>query len=147
MEKLTIKYYKKVQEELKSYNEYIMGFSAEEQAKANEVDKLELNSTMYKIFLKRLILDKKVPFEEVVDRLPDIKLINKDEKTVSCVNYAFDMNETPITYKIVESFILTGKTDNFSEEISYDTSEDKIKVPFTLSELLSTTPYVKKHKK
>ena len=147
MEKLSIKYYEKIQKEQTKYNEYIKGFSAEEQAEANKVDTLAINSIMYKVFLKRLILDKKVPFEEVVDRLPDIKLINKDEKTVSCVNYAFDMDETPITYKIVESFILNGNVDNFSEEIFYDTSEDKIKVPFTLSELLSTTPYVKKHKK
>lgn len=147
MEKLSIKYYEKIQKEQTKYNEYIKKFNAEEQAEANKVDTLAINSIMYKVFLKRLILDKKVPFEEVVDRLPDIKLINKDEKTVSCVNYAFDMDETPITYKIVESFILNGNVDNFSEEIFYETSEDKIKVPFTLSELLSTTPYVKKHKK
>ena len=142
MEKLSIKYYEKIQKEQTKYNEYIKKFNAEEQAEANKVDTLAINSIMYKVFLKRLILDKKVPFEEVVDRLPDIKLINKDEKTVSCVNYAFDMDETPITYKIVESFILNGNVDNFSEEIFYETSEDKIKVPFTLSELLSTTPYV-----
>ena len=147
MEKVIIKGYEKSKAEFAKYEEYAMSFSAEERAEANKIDSLEINSTMYKVFLKRLILDTQVSFEEVVDKLPDITLINKDEKTVNCVNYAFDMDETPITYRIVESFILNGNVDNFSEEIFYDTSEDKIKVPFTLSELISTTPYVKKNKK
>ena len=136
----------KIINEVLKYNTYAHNFSIEEQEEASKIDSLEINSSMYKIFLKRLILDKHLKFEDVVDKLPDINLVYKDEKTVRCIEYAFGEEQIPMSYEIVKSLILTGKSDEFIEELYYATPDEPFKAPFTLNELISTTPFVKKRK-
>ncbi len=146
MENINTSGQNKIIKEALGYREYSSKYSDELQFEAAKIEVLPLNSTIYKIFIKKLILSENLKFEEVKDKLPEPALVNADEILVRKMNHIFGTDYEPISYQIIKSLILTGKTDEFNEELYYATPDEPIKAPFQLGELINTTPYVKKRK-
>ena len=146
MENINKVHEKKVIAEVLKYRDYASTFTQQSQDEASKVDALKLNSSMYKIFLKRLILDKHLKFDDVKEKLPDTELVNKDENFSKCINYIFGTNELPMSFQIIRSLILFDETADYTEEVYYETTEGPIKAHFTVEELISSTEYVKKRK-
>ena len=143
MENVNKVHEKKVIDEVLRYRDYASTFTQKSQDEAAKVDTLVLNSSMYKIFLKKLILNNNLEFKEVIAKLPDTELVNKDENFSNYINYIFGKDDEPMSFKVIRSLILTGKTDEFNEVVYYNTQEGELKAPFEINELISTTPYVK----
>ena len=120
---------------------------AESVNEARKVENIEIYSNIFKMFIMKLIIEKQLKFDEVVDKLPDAEMIKKDENTLRFINYIFGTDDTtPKSYEVIRSLILTGKTDEFNEVLHYATMDDPIKATFQVSELVNTTPYVKKRR-
>ena len=114
---------------------------------AAKIDRLQLYSSSFRIFLKRLIIEDKLRIDQVLTRIPSEEIISRDEKTTNLLNYVFRTDKKPLSYEVTESLIKTGYTDKYPENLYYQTEEDDVKAPFTVEELISSTEYVKKNKK
>lgn len=124
-------------------------FDMEYIAEARKVSELNgIYSNNFLNYLKSLIIKRHIKYEDILDKLPDRKIIDKDEKRLKLINYIFALNyNIPLSYMVIESLIVTSKTDYFDEELYYVTDERPIKAPFTVSELISTTSMVQEKRK
>ena len=108
----------------------------------SKVDNLmPLYSLEFTIFIKNIILNSNLEFEDIENKLPSPTLIMQDEKRFKLIKHIYGKTGgIPISYMMVESILLNGNVDYFDDQLYYYTTEDPVKVPFTKEEFVSSIP-------
>ena len=102
---------------------------------------MPLYSREFVTFLKELIINNNLNFEDIENKLPSALLIMKDEVRFETLKKFFGRTGgMPISYILVQSILLYGNVDYFEEQLYYYNTEDPVAVPFTKEEFLSTIP-------
>ena len=102
---------------------------------------MPLYSQEFVNFIKNIIIDNNLNFEDIENKLPSATLIIKDENRFRMLKHIYgEIEGIPISYMLVESIILNGSVDCSEEQLYYYNSEDPVNVPFTKEEFLSTIP-------
>ena len=114
-----------------------------EALKANELR--PLYSDDFVAFLKKLIIENDLFYEDILDKLPKANYIWLDENRVKGIKKIFgiDIHGLPISYMMVESVIKNGNLEYFADQMYYNTSEDPVRVPFTKDQFKDSIPYFK----
>ena len=114
-----------------------------EALKANELR--PLYSDDFVAFLKKLIVENDLFYEDILDKLPNANYIRLDENRVKSIKKFFgvDIHGLPVSYMMVESVIKNGNLKYFDDQMYYNTSEDPVRVPFTKDEFIDSILYFK----
>ena len=115
----------------------------------NKVDDLRsFYSESFIIFLKQLIIENVITFEDIINKLPSSNLVALDEYRYGLIKHIFGVEGgLPISYLMVKALIENGNLDYFDDQMYYFTSEDPLEVPFTKEEFIKTVPMFEEKKK
>ena len=132
-----------------SSNKY-EGLSEEMIIELSKVDELRpLYSDDFLSFIKKIIIDNKLYFEDIADNSPDANWVAIDERICRGIKCCFgeDQTELPISYMMVKSVIENGSLETVDDKMYYMTIEDEKYLPFTKEEFKNTIPYLKNQKR
>ena len=115
----------------------------------NKVDDLRsFYSENFIVFLKQIIIENVLTFEDIVNKIPSSNLIALDEYRYGLIKHIFGIEGgMPISYMMVKSLIEFGNLDYFDNQMYYLTKEDPISAPFTKEEFIKSVPMFKEKKK
>ena len=115
----------------------------------NKVDELRsFYSEEFVTFLKQLIVENVITFEDIVNKIPSSSIVDKDEHICMMLRHIFGIEGgMPVSYMMVKALVENGNLDFFGDQMYYNTTENDVKVPFTKEEFIKTVPMFKEKKK